>query len=190
MMRSPVHARSAAGRMMVKRAPEGASSRSHVNLPVMAFDDRPGDRKAESRMAAEILASGLTEWKRLKIASRASGDAGAFVVDADADLVADRVAAISTSPPGGEKLIALSMILSIARASRSGSPMTIALAGAAGRRRSGRRRSRAASPSWHELLDQRPRSTGSNRARASSASVRAASLMSPISRSSRTTSWR
>ncbi len=35
-----------------------------------------------------------------------------------------------------------------------------------------------------------PRSTGSNRARASSASVRAASPMSPISRSSRTTSWR
>ena len=28
----------------------------HVNLPVMAFDDRPGDRKAEPRMAAEILA--------------------------------------------------------------------------------------------------------------------------------------
>ena len=27
----------------------------HVNLPVMAFDDRLGDRKAEARMAAEIL---------------------------------------------------------------------------------------------------------------------------------------
>ena len=27
----------------------------HVDLPVMALDDRPGDRQAESRMAAEIL---------------------------------------------------------------------------------------------------------------------------------------
>jgi hypothetical protein len=39
-----------------------------------------------------------------------------------------RVAAISTRPPAGEKLIALSIRLSIARASRPGSPRTIVLA--------------------------------------------------------------
>ena len=42
-------------------------------------------------MAAEILVSGRIEWKRLKIASRASlGHARPFVLDADQHLVADR----------------------------------------------------------------------------------------------------
>ena len=79
-------------------------------------------------MAAEILSSGLTEWKRLKIASRDSvgtpGPSSSIRIRISSPTW---VAAISTSPPGGEKEMALSMILSIARASRSASPITTAV---------------------------------------------------------------
>jgi hypothetical protein len=53
-----VHARSAAGMRMVKRAPDGARRGLHVNLPVMSFDNRTGDRKPEPRVAPEAFALG------------------------------------------------------------------------------------------------------------------------------------
>ena len=96
-----------------------------------------------------------------------------------------RAAAISTRPPGGEKEIALSTMLLIARASRSGSPMTIAVS-TRGRAKAIRASpARAASPSSSSDSISGPRSIGSKRARSSSASRREASAMSTISRSSR-----
>jgi len=65
--------------------------------------------------------SGLTEWKRLKIASRASGGTpGPSSSTRIRTSSPTRAAAISTKPPGGEKLTALSMMALMARASRSG----------------------------------------------------------------------
>ena len=55
-----VHARCAAGKRMVKRAPGWrVVAVLHVNLPVMAFDDRLGDGEAEPRMAAEVSPSAV-----------------------------------------------------------------------------------------------------------------------------------
>ena len=68
-----------------------------------------------------------------------------------------RVAATSTRPPGGEKLTALSMMLSIARASRSGfahAPTAASLRGRAKARRASPF-SRRFSQDVDELLDQR-----------------------------------
>ncbi len=45
----------------------------HVDLPVVFLDDRLCDGKARPEWRPKISPSGRTEWKRSKIASRASG---------------------------------------------------------------------------------------------------------------------
>src|SRR6185312_8043634 len=187
------HARSADGSRMMKRAPDGASSRSCTSIsPSWPLTIAWAIARPSPECRPKLSPSGLTEWKRLKIASRAScgtpGPSSSMRMRTSSPTAA---AAISTRPPGGEKLTALSMIALIARASRSGLPITAALS------LRGRAKANRASPVSRRVSQlctncsiSGPRSTRSNVARASSASVRAASLMSLISRSSRTTSSR
>ena len=83
----------------------------HVNFSVVAFDDCLGDGEAEAGMPAEILALGPDRMEAVE--DRLAGffrNARALVVDADRTSSPTRAAAISTSPPGGEKLTALSMM--------------------------------------------------------------------------------
>ena len=129
----------------------------HVNLPVMAFTIAWAMARPRPEWRPKFSPSGRTEWKRLKIASRASaGTPGPSSSMRMRTSSPTRETAISTRPPGGEKLTALSMMALIARARRSGLPMTTArvlarpsegdpcIAGLA-----------AGLPAWHELLDQR-----------------------------------
>src|SRR4030095_2896939 len=62
----------------------------HIDLPVMAFDDCAGDRKTESRMAAEAL--GRRPYGMEAVENRLSqllGNSRPFVIDPDSDFIAD-----------------------------------------------------------------------------------------------------
>src|SRR5213078_3528041 len=115
-----VHSRSAAGSRMVNRAPDGASSRSCTSIsPSWPFTIAWAMARPRPEWRPKFSPSGRTEWKRLKIASRASG--GTPGPSSSMRILTSsptRAAAISTRPPGGEKLTALSMIALIARARR------------------------------------------------------------------------
>ena len=114
-------------------------------------------------------------------------NAGPFVIDANPHLVVHPGGRDLDETAGGEKLIALSIM--IVDRSRK----TLGIAHDDGRflarpseGHAGHRLSRGDVPKQPTSCSMSgPRSTGSNLARAISASVRAASLMSPISRSSR-----
>ena len=90
--------RAASGSLVVRRrkpdreagAGWGVVAVVHVNLPVVAFQQSPGRSQGRGLSGGRnFRPAGLTEWKRLKIASRASGrNAGAFVVDLDPHLIA------------------------------------------------------------------------------------------------------
>ena len=123
----------------------------------MAFDDRLGDGKAEARMAAEILAFRPHRMEAVKDRlARIGGNAGAFVLDADPDLVADSRSGDLDQPAGRREADGIVEMSLIARASRSGLPITTARVLA--RPGEGDPRvavSRRRFPACDELLDQR-----------------------------------
>ena len=176
----------------MKRAPEGASSRSCTSIsPSWPSTMARAIARPRPVCRPKCSSSGLTEWNRLKIASRASsGTPGPSSSMRIRTVVSDAGGGDLDQPAGGREadrivddVVDRSDQPARHRQGRRPSPC------AAGRRRSGHRLFRADAPSHATSCSiTGPRSTGSNLARASSASVRAASLMSPISRSSRTTS--
>ena len=76
---------------MVKRAPDGASSRSCTSIsPSWPFTIAWAMARPRPEWRPKLSPSGRTEWKRLKIASRASvGNSRALVVDPDSNFVPD-----------------------------------------------------------------------------------------------------
>ena len=113
---------SAAGKVMVRRALEGASSRSATSISRRGLRRLHGQSQGQARNGGRNFRSSAVLNKAVENRfAPVERDAGALVVDADRDRLR-RGRGELDRPHGSEKLIALSMILSMARANRSARP--------------------------------------------------------------------